>query len=363
MMEVFVGVSILVFIAYTVIMFRYGLGLQLLKKKRPSKSNGETHSISVVIALRNEMGQLEGLIKSLLTINYAGPWEVILVDDGSTDNSYAFLLENCPPNFQVLRNDGMGKKQAIETGVRKSSSEWIVTTDADCFIGKEWLTGLTQVLTAEIKMVLGPVCIHAGASDFLGLQKIEFLGLQGATAGAASVGSPISANGANMMFKRAVFMELNPYENNYELKTGDDQYLMMAIHEKYPESVTYAFNQNALVTTLAVSTLHKYFAQRIRWASKGSTYTNFEIIFTGMIVFLVSLIAVENLMYGWLIGNYWMAFGFIVIKMMLDIPLIVIMAKFSDTRIHPIHYLSAGFLYPFVVVISVMAGFFKRDLK
>lgn len=362
-MEVFVGVSILVFVAYMVIMFRYGLGLQLLKKKRSSNSDGEMCSISVVIALKNEMEQLEVLIKSLLAINYAGPWEVILVDDGSTDCSYAFLLENCPPHFRVLKNEGDGKKQALETGVRKSSSDWIVMTDADCFIGKEWLTGLTQVLTAEIKMVLGPVFIHPNASDFLGLQKIEFLGLQGATAGAASIGSPIAANGANMMFKREVFMELNPYENNYELKTGDDQYLMMAIHEKYPESITYALNQNALVTTLPVTGLNKYLSQRIRWASKGSTYTNFEIIFTGMIVFLASLMAVENLVYGWLIGNYWMAFGFIVIKMILDLPLIAIMAKFSDTRMHPIHYLSAGFLYPFVVVISVIAGFFKRDLK
>ena len=164
-----------------------------------------------------------------------------------------------------------------------------------------------------------------------------------------------------MLFKRDVFLELNPYTNNKNLRTGDDQYLMMAIHESYPLGVTYALNREAIIYTHPVKQMKRYWEQRIRWASKGSTYKQTEIVAVGLVVFLTSLIAVEAVVYGWKNQNYMVAFGFILAKGLIDFPLVNKMAKFAGRKIQFLDYLASVIVYPFVVVLSVLLGFFKRN--
>ncbi len=358
-MEFIIGVSVLVFGAYAFIMFRYSKRVKFLARRTHTESV-TTPSVSVVVALKNEKTQVVDLIRSLSEICFDGDFEIILVDDHSSDDTYALLLDTIPIGFQVLKNNGIGKKQAIETGVKHASKAWVAVTDADCLMSKHWLTALVGSRKTETKMVLGPVFIAHSNSDFLSLQKMEFLGLQGATAGSACMGSPILANGANMMFKREVFLELNPYEDNYHLKTGDDQFLMLAIHSKYPGSCTYAFDKEAIVSTFPVICFKKYWEQRVRWASKGSSYTHADILYTGLIVFLTSCIVIGSVVYGLAMGSFGLTFGFLLIKIVVDYPLVKQMAKFSNATINPVHFLISGFIYPLVVVFAVVAGFLKK---
>ena len=361
-MEIFIGVGVCVFLAYGLVIYRYLAGIELLRLKLHNEEES-LPSVSIVVALRNEEDNVFFLVKSLKELNYAGKYDVILIDDHSEDNTYNLLLETCPAHFQIRRNTGRGKKNAIETGVALSESDWIAVTDADCIIPKSWLKGMMRMRREETKMILGPVFIEEQKFDFMGIQKSEFLGLQGATAGSTSINSPLSANGANMMFKRDVFLELEPYKENAHLFTGDDQYLMMAVHENYPLGVCYAMIEEAIIRTYPVANFKKYWIQRIRWASKGSTYKQTEIIAVGLVVFLTSLIALEALIYGLTHQNYGVAFGFLLAKGLIDLPLVIRMAKFSNSSINPFEYVLSVLLYPFVVVFSVVLGFFNISKK
>ena len=263
---------------YTIVIlqFRGGIGKNLVPKTQLQLPN-----ISIVVALKNEAENVKNLVASLKSIDYPKEnLEIIMVNDHSTDDTLTHLKNST--NISVYSNAENGKKRALELGIKKAKGDWIAVTDADCELSGSWLKSMTSFITEETKMVLGPVFIADGSGFLTDLQTIEFLALQGATSGSAGNSSPISANGANMLFKKKAFEQVNPYEDNYHLNTGDDQFLMMAIHNEFSNGIVYAQHTDAMVHTKPVRSWNKYIQQRVRWASKGAAYSDFLPFYGGV---------------------------------------------------------------------------------
>ncbi len=164
-----------------------------------------------------------------------------------------------------------------------------------------------------------------------------------------------------MLFHRATFNEIQPYEDNIYLNTGDDQFLMMKmVSKKGPESVTYCWNENATVLTKAVQTWSNYLKQRIRWASKGTAYKDLIIMFIGMLVILTALWVVISVVLGLVLGNYQLGISVLGIKLLLDLIIITPTLKLTQVKVSFLEYVLSGILYPFVVIISTIAGMFGR---
>lgn len=92
--------------------------------------------ISIVIPSYNESqnlkkGVLDGVGKYLESINI--PFEVIIVDDGSTDNSVRLIKKyiSRKKNFRLIQNFHGGKASAVMTGMLKASGELVLFTDMD----------------------------------------------------------------------------------------------------------------------------------------------------------------------------------------------------------------------------------------
>ncbi len=88
---------------------------------------------SIVVPVYNEAEAVEDTIRELAGLDRsAGDYEVILVDDGSTDRTGEILARVDRPGFRVIRhrrNRGYGA--ALKTGIRAARSEVVVITDAD----------------------------------------------------------------------------------------------------------------------------------------------------------------------------------------------------------------------------------------
>ena len=107
---------------------------------------------SVVIAARNEEENLPALLKDLTKQSYPlDKIEVIIVNDRSTDRTRE-ILEEASQKYSFIRvvninnksKDMTPKKHALNQGINISKGEIIISTDADCRVGKNWVLSMVN---------------------------------------------------------------------------------------------------------------------------------------------------------------------------------------------------------------------------
>jgi biofilm PGA synthesis N-glycosyltransferase PgaC len=228
---------------------------------------------SVVVAVRNETDTLPALLESLARQSYDFTnFEVILIDDHSQDRTAELIaaLINQYPHLKIgtQQSNGIGKKQALTTGIEIASGEIILTTDADCQVPANWIKDLIESFNPGTHMVVGCVCIQADKTFFSKLQAMEFTSVIGI--GLAMLGwkLPVMCNGASLAFSRQSFCEVNGYQGNFQIPSGDDEFLMRKILNKYPGSITAVNSFDSIVSTQPLTSIHNFFQQRLRWAGK-----------------------------------------------------------------------------------------------
>jgi biofilm PGA synthesis N-glycosyltransferase PgaC len=259
-------------VPYFFLLIRIYLSLKKIKPFINSSSGGIF--LSIIVPCRNEEKDLPLLLSDIAGQTYnPGLFEVIIVDDNSTDTSYALADGfSSIKNMKVLRNSGRGKKRAVKTGIESSRGSLVITCDADCRMGQNWLKTISATYIAENPdMIICPVRLESGKGFFRRFQELEFLGLQGITAGTATDGNPVMCNGANLAFKREVF---NRHSDNLheELASGDDVFLLHSIKKEPGSRVIWLESSEAVVTTRASGTLFSFLRQRARWISKSGYY-------------------------------------------------------------------------------------------
>ncbi len=287
LMAVFLGL-------YAIMILRFIRGWRLfirgLPLDRSSRMDTEKQELllSVVVAVRNESLRMRPLLEALAAqdfgLAYKRRWEVVWVDDESTDGSAglveAFAREHPDLLWRVLRRNGSDpypshKKGAVAMGIAASQGEWILVTDADCVPGIGWCTAMTAALAGNstVEFVAGPVRLAPCGSLWLRSQALEFMSLNAIAASSIALGQPIISNGGNMAFRRRTFRELNPYADNIKHPGGDDDLLMHRIALTYgPDAVAFCADPQAMVDTPPVGALREFLQQRIRWISKQSAY-------------------------------------------------------------------------------------------
>ena len=154
----------------------------------------------------------------------------------------------------------------------------------------KWLSTIVGYYNSQqSKMLLGPVCYYNDDNLFKKLQTLEFLSLIATSAGAAKLRMPVMCNAANMAFERNTFLEVNGYEINKSYTSGDDVFLMNSINKKYPGSVQFMKDKDAIVYTEAKETINDFISQRKRWVSKTKGIRNTFIMYTALSVYLFNL--------------------------------------------------------------------------
>ena len=91
--------------------------------------------ISVVVPVHNEEANIGALMDEIVTaVAKMGAFEIVVVNDGSTDNTPAELASagEKVPELMVVNHDGnFGQSAALLSGVRAASADWIATLDGD----------------------------------------------------------------------------------------------------------------------------------------------------------------------------------------------------------------------------------------
>ncbi|MGI4735908.1 MAG: glycosyltransferase [Janthinobacterium lividum] len=257
--------------------------------KKEGALGGAVHAkraplFSIMLAARDEAATLPHLLHALG--QQALPphlFEVLIADDHSTDGTAALVAaaaQTTPFALKLIKLPAgvTGKKAALAAAEAQARAPWAVCTDADCRPGPGWLRAYADLLAAAevaaapLHFISGPVRLTPGGAWFDALLGLEFAGLVGVGAGCIGRGQPTMCNGANLAFRRRTFREVGGYADNQQLASGDDEFLLHHIHQRYPAGVRFLADARALVDTPAPATWRALLRQRVRWASKYPHY-------------------------------------------------------------------------------------------
>lgn len=308
-------------------------------------------TFSIVVPFRNEAENLPKLLHSISQLNYPKElFEIILVDDESEDEFRLLDSARSDINITIIKNirkSNSPKKDAIETAVKIAKNDWIITTDADCLVQKDWLLSIeNHIQNTNIKMIAAGVTYLPKKGFLAAFQTLDFMSLQGATIGSFGIGKPFMCNGANFTYSKVFFQELNGFEGNENIASGDDVFLLQKAILKEPKAVGFLYNSKSIVATQTVNTWKELFMQRVRWAAKSTGYSsNFGKVLA-LLVFATNLCWILAFIF-WLIGkldqNYFMLF--IGSKFLIDLILLQKTAHFFKTKLSWV--LLSSVLYPF----------------
>lgn len=257
--------------------------------KQPLPSNPPF--ISVLVVVRNEEKNISSLVKDLWCQEYPPDrWELLIVDDHSSDQTVPLVQEmaaGSPVSMQLLRMDGIqGKKQGLRWGISRVRGAAVVVTDGDCRLGPRWLGSFAARFNEGHIFISGPVTFTREQNLFEKLQTIEFASLVGAGAILLDAGSPGMCNAANMGFLAAAYRQAESLRTDYDLPSGDDEFLLQAIYQRHPGKVSFLKSRNAVVHTYAQPGWASFLQQRKRWAGKWRHHKRIGPVATAIGVFV-----------------------------------------------------------------------------
>lgn len=354
-------VTILLFTGYSVLIIYYWQSW-LSIPDYVAAGNSPSIKFSVIIPARNEEKNIGTLLTALSNQHYAKECtEIIVIDDHSTDNTATVVKGFTNVQLISLQEDGINsyKKKAIEKGIAAASGEWIITTDADCVPGADWLQTMAACI-AEKKSVFmaAPVAFSSSSSVLSVFQSLDFLVLQGITGASVHKNIHSMCNGANMAYKKEAFYAVNGFAGIDNIASGDDMLLMHKIWKQYPQQVHYIKSAAAIVTTAPMQTWKDFFQQRIRWASKAKSYDDKRIIAVLLLVYLFNSLFIVLLVAGCFDYYYWLlAIAAWIAKTLVELPFVQAVAGFFNKRSLLIYFF---FFQPLHILYTVLSGFFGQ---
>jgi cellulose synthase/poly-beta-1,6-N-acetylglucosamine synthase-like glycosyltransferase len=260
-----------------------------------------TTRFSIIIPARNEAENIERCIHSIYLQDYpAELFEVVVIDDHSSDDTSAKVvaLQQRYGSLKLVqladavqgRLLNAYKKKAIETAIPQTTGEWILTTDADCHVGTEWLRYYDAFIREQRPVfVAAPVKFMNNGSLVSVFQCLDFLSLQGVTAAAVSARKHSMCNGANLAYQKSAFIEVDGFRGIDKVASGDDMLLMHKIRKRFPGKLGYLFAPQAIVRTTPMPDWMSFFNQRIRWASKAESYDDKSIFWVLVVVYIYNV--------------------------------------------------------------------------
>ncbi len=191
--------------------------------------SGNPEPVSVVICAHNESENLQKNLPEILNQDYPD-FEVVVVNDGSTDDSETMLLEfsNRYKHLKVINIKNSvtfyrSKKFPLSVGIRSASFDLVLLTDADCIpTSNQWIRTIQQNFIEKTEIVLGygPYEKKKGWLNLLIRYDTFHTAIQ--YMGYALAGLPYMGVGRNLSYRRSLFFKHKGFINHYKVTSGDD---------------------------------------------------------------------------------------------------------------------------------------------
>ena len=345
-------------IIYFLILIAAFVSLYLFKKPK----SDFTPKISIIIAARNEEKRILPTLQSLQQLIYSiDLYEIIFVDDASTDNTAKIINAYCRHNsnwkcIQIKQKDAEwhGKKLALKTGIDAANGDIIFTTDADCIIQPDWLSEMVNCFDENVSMVIGHYEPEVKKNNLLGiLIKFDNLFSSIMASATANLGFPISSAGSNLAYQKESYVKVNGHEALKHFKSGDDVHLTERFRTRLKKKIVYCANPKTFVFTKPPAEKKEFFHQQMRKNSKHLKKSFSSILFSTFL-FLYFLLSYTFPLINPLFLNSWLLL--IVIKLFLEFIVLTGATLIFNRKDIVIWFPLFQIFYPFYVIIFSILG-------
>jgi len=321
--------------------------------------------ISIIIPARNEEQNIANCLQSIINQSYPQElFEVLVVDDHSTDNTAAIVLSYQQQNIKLITLKDVitanainaYKKKAIEIAIGQSTGELMVTTDADCIAPANWLQTIAAFYQEKKPSFIAmPVAINYSNKFIEMFQAVDFITLQGITA--ASVNKKIHSmcNGANLAYTKKAFNDVNGFTGIDSIASGDDMLLMHKIYKQNPDGILFLKSQEVIVQTQPVKTVKEFFNQRIRWASKADKYDDKRIFAVLLLVYFFNIVCLLCFLLSYCTN--WIFLLPIAAKTLIELLFLYPVAQFFNAQKLLWWFV---IMQPFHIIYTVIAGWLGK---
>lgn len=306
-----------------------------------------THNgISLIVPLRNEAPNISNLVRTLLELKSPRmPFEIILVDDFSTDETYHLLKkhEQQFSNLKILKSKTPignlnGKPNALDTGIDAAGYDIIAVTDADMTLNSNWLISIENYFRSdpEIDMICGPTIVRP-TNLWGSIQSLDWSYLMTIASYSFNAGNPISAIGNNMIFTKQSYRGVGGYEKIPFSITEDFELFRTFLSEG--KHVVFPLERDMLHVTEPNKNISSFISQRKRWIRGGLSINR-----RGMITLLAGLAGQLALILA--VVSSFIVFIFVLgIKIAVDLKVINTFYQRMNLNYRLFHFISFEFYY------------------
>ena len=220
--------------------------------------------ISLLLAAYNEETVLPETLRSIQAQDYPNEFEIIVVDDGSSDHTIDVLTSFGLPNLKIIHGKHAGKAGALNEGLKHVTNGITVCIDADTFLHPQALKRIvSRLLTDPPKTaaVAGCVMVKNSRDSFLTrMQEWDyFTGIASAKRQQSLYQGTLVAQGAFSAFRTGAIRAIRGWPD----VIGEDIVLTWAMLK---QGWRVGFEATAIGFTEAPTDLKSFLKQRKRWA-------------------------------------------------------------------------------------------------
>ena len=333
----------------------------LKRMNAAGKNENNQVNISIIIAAKNEAENIGGLIESLKKLDCPTElFEVIVVDDNSTDGTYDKLKSKTGSikNFSIIESkiSGVnGKRDALSLGISNSKYSYILITDADCRPQRNWLNFYSNKFDKGYDLLFGIAPFYQNKTFINKISCFENLRSSLLSFSMACVSLPYTAAARNFGFTTKAFESLGGYSKTKNTISGDDDLLLReAVKKKMKIGVV--TESDSFVYSEAKKTFKEYIRQKARHTQTSFHYLKKYQIILGFwhllnLSFLFSpLLMFFNPLWGILLP----------VKLMIDISVVNLKQKKFGYTFSMVEILYLQIFYEILLVIHFFNARFSE---
>lgn len=231
-------------------------------KKEERKPITVFPTATIIVPCYNEEESIFGTVESLLALDYPmDKLKIMIIDDGSTDNSWNVMQKYANhPNIELHKKENGGKHTALNYAISKSKSDIIGCLDADSFVCPNALKDIVAYFSNPETMAVTPaIKIHKPDNVLRSIQKVEYDWGIFLRKILSLLDALYVTPGPFSFFRREVFENIGDYKSAHNTEDMEMAMRMQTHGYKIKNCHT------AFVYTIAPDRFSKLFVQRIRW--------------------------------------------------------------------------------------------------